>query len=420
MSKITLVVSSLLLIGFLAGCAGNAQTKTDAAAPAANASNASSASNTAGAADAAADAANAAAAAMDAAARGEPLSRPSAAGAPPAGAPAAAQAASSSPDSRGKPAWVDSPDSVYSKQRYVAAVGFGPERGQAERNALANLTAVFGQSIQAEMKSVASYSEAVKSGVIQVSENVSVQEAISTSAEMDSLIGAEIADVWYDGKSVYYAAAVMEKAKTELLYADLIRSNERVITDLTTMTQEEKNTLNGYSRYQLAATIADTNRLYANVLTYVGNSSGINPGDMKRGADYRLEAAGIVRTIPIGVKVSGDRQDRIKNAFTRALGSAGFRSGGSNPRYTLEAVLTLSPMDLPNQQNKFVRYTVDANLMDSAEGNSVIMPFNVGARAGHLTIPEAENRAISMAEKEITEKFAPDLLAHLAVQLPRR
>jgi hypothetical protein len=59
---------------------------------------------------------------------------------------------------RGKPAWVDTPDLVYSKQRYVAAVGFGPVREQAERNALANLTAVFGQSIQAEMKSTASYS----------------------------------------------------------------------------------------------------------------------------------------------------------------------------------------------------------------------------------------------------------------------
>jgi hypothetical protein len=211
----------------------------------------------------------------------------------------------------------------------------------------------------------------------------------------------------------------MERAKTAVLYADLIRSNERVISDLTTMTQAEKNTLNGYSRYQLAATIADANRLNANVLTYVGNSSGINPGEMKKGDDYRLEAAAIVRTIPIGVKVSGDQQDRIKNAFTRALGSAGFRSGGANQRYTLEATLTLTPTDLPNQQNKFVRYTVDANLTDSAEGNSVIMPFNVSGREGHLNIPEAENRAIREAEKQITEGFASALLNYLAVLLPR-
>jgi hypothetical protein len=316
---------------------------------------------------------------------------------------------------------VDSPDLVYSKQRYVAAVGLGSARNLAEKNALANLTAVFGQSIQAELKSVANYSEAVKSGAIQVSESVSVQQAITTSAEMDSLLGAEIADVWHDnGNSVYYAAAIMEKEKTARLYADLIRSNSKIITDLTAMNGAEKNTLNGYSRYQLAATIADASRLYANVLTIVGNTTDINPGDMKKGDDYRLEAAGIVRNIPIGVRVSGDRSDRIKNAFSRALGSAGFRTGGANQRYKLEVTLALTPTDLPAQQNKFVRFTVDANLTDTVEGNSVLFPFNKSGREGHVNIPEAENRALREAEKRIEEDYPPALAAYLAELLPSR
>jgi hypothetical protein len=315
---------------------------------------------------------------------------------------------------------VDTPGLVYDSRRYVAAVGFGPLREQAERNALASLTAVFGQSIQAEMKSVAVYSEAVKSGAIKVSEDVSVQQAISTSAEMDSLLGAEIADVWYDGGSVYYAAAVMEKEKTAVLYADLIRTNLRIITDLTTMSAGEKNSLNGYSRYQLAAAIADASRLYANVLTYVGNTTDINPGTMKKGDEYRLEAAGIVRNIPIGVTVSGDRSDRIKNAFTRALGKAGFRTGGAGQRYVLEANLALAPTDLPAQSNKFVRFTVDANLTDTAEGNSVLLPFNVSGREGHVNIPEAENRALTEAAKRIEEDYAPVLLDYLEELLPRR
>jgi hypothetical protein len=210
----------------------------------------------------------------------------------------------------------------------------------------------------------------------------------------------------------------MEREKTAVLYADLIRSNQRIITDLTTMTAVEKNTLNGYSRYQLAAAIADTNRVYANVLTYVGNTSGINPGEMKKGDDYRLEAAGIVRTIPIGVTVTGDRSDRIKNAFTGALSSAGFRSGGANPPYTLQAVLTLTSVELASP-NKYVRYAVNANLTDRAQGNSVILSYNVEDREGHLTVPEAENRAITAAVKKITEEFAPALLDYLSTLLPR-
>jgi hypothetical protein len=367
--------------------------------------------------------------AMDAAARGEPLSRPAAAEPPgtaasvqpavPAAAPAAQPAAPQG--NRGRPAWVDTPDLVYGKQRYVAAVGFGPAREQAERNALANLTAVFGQSIQAEMKSVASYSEAVKSGAIQVSENISVQQAITTSAEMDSLLGAEIADVWYDGSGVYYAAAVMEKEKTALLYADLIRTNSKILADLTAMSEAEKKTLNGFSRYQLAAAIADANRVYANVLTYVGNTTDINPGEMKKGDDYRLEAAGIVRNIPIEVTVSGDHSNRIKNAFTRALGSAGFRTGGgANQRYRLAVTLGLRPADFPDPRYQYVRFTVDANLTDTAEGNSVLFPFNVSGREGHISMPEAENRALQEAEKRIEEAYPPALAEYLAELLPRR
>jgi hypothetical protein len=404
MSKITAIIigASLLALAFFGCASGNAASRSGDSAAEAEA------------------AAEAALAAMDAAARGEPLSRPSAA--EPSGPAAAppAQPASPAQGNRGRPAWVDTPDLVYGKQRYVAAVGFGPVREQAERNALSNLTAVFGQSIQAEMKSVASYSEAVKSGAIQVSENVSVQQAITTSAEMDSLLGAEIADVWYDGTSAYYAAAVMEKEKTVLLYADLIRTNSRIITDLTTMRETEKNTLNGYSRYQLAAAIADTNRVYANVLTYVGNTTDINPGAMKRGDDYRLEAAGIVRNIPIEVVVSGDRSNRIKNAFTRAVGSAGFRTGGANQRYRLVVTLDLRPAEYADPRYQYVRFAVDANLTDTAEGNSVLFPFNVSGREGHINIPEAEIRALTNAEKRIEETYPPALAEYLAELLPRR
>jgi hypothetical protein len=300
----------------------------------------------------------------------------------------------------------------------VAAVGFGSDRYQAERSALVNLTGVFGQAIQSEMKTVSSYSEAVKNGAIQMSENTTVQNAIYISAEMDSLVGAEIANVWFDNKSTYYAVAVMEKSKTAVLYADLIRSNGKVIDNLTNMTAAERNTLNGYSRYLLSATIADANRVYANVLTYVGNTSGINPAEMKKGEEYRLAASDIARSIPIAVSIAGDRSDRIKNAFSRALSSLGFRSGGTNSRYVLKGNLILTPAEFASQQNTFVRYTVDADLTDTTEGNAVLLPYNANGREGHLNMAEAEERAYRAAEKKISDEFGASLQAYLSTLLP--
>ena len=410
MSKIISLMAAALLL--FSACAGsNASAKNDAADEAEAAAMAALAAMESGGLTAPmagasqggnSATANDVAAGASAAAPGSSSAQGAAQGTATQGA--AAQSAAAGP-ARAKPAWVDTPDLVFSKQRYVSAVGYGSDRNTAERDALAKLTGVFGQSVQAEMKTISSYSEAVKSGAIQLSGDSTVQNAVSTSAEMDTLVGAEINDVWYDGKSLYYAAAVMEKEKTSALYADLIRSNERIIEGLVNMPNEERNSLDGYSRYLLAGTIADANRIYANVLTVVGDTRGINPAEMKKGEDYRIEAAAVVRTIPIGVAVTGDRGDRIKGAFSKAISGAGFRSGGDNSRYMMRAVYTMSEVELPGQTNKFVRYQLNGALADAAEGNSVLVSYDASGREGHLTIPEAEERAIRAAENKIPGEF---------------
>jgi hypothetical protein len=320
---------------------------------------------------------------------------------------------------RGQPAWVNTPNSVYSPQVYVTAVGYGAERGTAEKAAFANLAALFGQNVQSEQIARTNYSQAVKDGVVSSwTENTELDNAIKTSVELDSLVGAEIKDYWYDGQSVHYAVAVMEKQKTAELYADLIRSNEKIISGLITMSAAEKNSLDGYARYRLAGTVADANRTFANVLIVVGSQgTGINPGDMKKGDDFRLEAANIAKNIPIGVKVDNDRSNRIRGAFSEAINQAGFKSGGIDSRYVLNVDMELNPVDLPNNTNKFVRYVVNANLVDQ-NTKTVLLPYTVNGREGHLSIAEAENRAVTGVERKIKDSYG-GLLSEYVLTLAR-
>jgi hypothetical protein len=211
----------------------------------------------------------------------------------------------------------------------------------------------------------------------------------------------------------------MDKAKTAILYADLIRSNRQTITDLITMSNTEKNTFDGYSRYQLAAVIADVNRPYANILSLTGNTSGIEPGSLKNGDDYRLEAVNITKTIPIAVAVTNDRLDRIRSAFVSVLSSIGFRSGGNNSRYVLNVTVTLTEAIFPDKTYKHAQYVVDANLTDTVEG-AVLLPFNVNGREARADLPQAENMAISAAEKKIKDGYGQLLLEYLAALLPNR
>jgi len=355
--------------------------------------------------------ANAALAAMDGGGRAPAASGSGTARAPAAAAPA--QAAPAQPASGSQPAWVDNPDSAYDRQLYITARGNGSNRTAAERDALAKITGVFGQTIQADMKIMSSYSEAVKGGTIQVSESTQVQDAITTSAQMDTLIGAEVRENWHDTRNnVYYSLAVMEREKTSVLYSDLIRSNERIINDLTTMTPQVRSTLDGYARYRLAGTIADVNRAYANVLTVVGNTRGIDPARMKKGDDYRIEAAEIVKNIPFGVIVSGDSGNRIKNALAKAIGASGFRSGGDNSRYVMKFNYVANEADFPGQPNKMVRYELIGGLEDTTT-RTVMFPYSLTGRSGHITVSEAEQRALRSVETSIGDEFGPALKEYL-------
>jgi hypothetical protein len=298
-----------------------------------------------------------------------------------------------------RPEWVDSVDAVYSKSKYAAAVGHASSRDMAEKSAFANLTAFFGQSIQAEQTSTRLYKEAAGSGITASwTDDKSMQSTITTTAGMDNLLGAEIKEVWHDARNrTYYAVAVMEKEIAIRLYSDLVIANQDIITNLITMGQPLKFSLDGFSRYQLAAVISDINITYENIIKLLGAEP---PLTVLSGDAFRIEAQNITKAIPIGIKVTNDKADRIQNAFAKALSDRGFRSGSANSRYILDVKITLEPVSYPNNRRKFARMELSANLTDTRNG-AVLIPYNFNAREGHSTIEEAENLCFITAEKWI-------------------
>jgi hypothetical protein len=317
-----------------------------------------------------------------------------------------------------KPAWVDSVDSVYKRAQYVSAVGYASNREMAEKNGFANLTGFFGQSITADQTIKNTYSEAVKNGVTSGwTDNTNMENIIRTSASLETLAGADIREVWHDTKNnVYYAAAVMEKSKAAAIYTEMVNANQNLIKNLITMTPAEKNSLEGFSRFQFAAAVADINTTYANVLKLLDAPV---PAGLVKGDEYRLEAQNIAKTIPVGLTVKNDKAGRIQGAFAKAFSGIGFRSGGNNSRYILNVNITISPVDLPANTNKFARIELEANLTDN-NTKTILMPYNFNSREGHTTAAEAENRAYAAAERKIGEEYKDMLSEYLSQLLPKK
>ncbi|MCL2764558.1 MAG: LPP20 family lipoprotein [Treponema sp.] len=320
------------------------------------------------------------------------------------------------------PSWVNSVESVYPGTRYAAASGFGSSRAAAEENALAALTAFFGQSIQVERTAASSYKQAIVNGVMEGwVDNAEMRTNIRTTSVIDNLLGAEIKDVWFDSKDTYYAVAVMEKARAVQIYNELIKTNLNIINNLTAMTPSQKISLDGVIRYWFASAVADVNESCRNmVLLLDGQVSDTITG----GEYYRLETQSIIRAIPITINVSNDRNGRIFGAFARRLGDWGFETAAgtqrvsANQRFVLDANVSLSPVELADSPNVFSRIELSANLRDTSL-NHVLISHNFNSREGHISRVEAENRCFAAAERNINEVFAVLLSDYLSQLKPR-
>ena len=324
---------------------------------------------------------------------------------------------SPSSGSGSKPAWVDNVSSVYNRSLYVAAVGYSSDRQMAERNAMANLSAFFGQSIQADQTIRSSYYEAARSGAMTTwSDNTEIEDIIMTSSSMDTLIGAEIREIWFDAKNnTYYAAAVMERQRSIRLYTNMILSNLEIIKNLSAAGQADRYSLEEVSRYQFAGTVADMNTAYAHVLNVLDARI---PDGLTSGEQYRLEALNIISVIPIGIVVNNDRAARLQNAFANVFSELGFRTGAANPRYVLNVSVNLTNLEYPDNPYQFVRMDMNANLTDTG-AQEVLLPYNYSNRDGHVSSALAENTAYTSAEQKIGTEYKDFLSSYLNRLLKR-
>jgi hypothetical protein len=318
-----------------------------------------------------------------------------------------------------QPEWVNDPYAAYPRDRYMAAVGVGSNRVQAEQRALAALAGFFGQSIRSDYSAVTAYTEALSRGIITVAKTTGIRDDVAATISMDTLVGAENGPIWNDGWGTFYAAAYMEREKAAAAYLEMIRDNLRNINALTSMTAAEKNTFDGHARYNLAAVIAGINSSYAkviNLLTGEGPPPSLN---LKTPGDYTLEAQNIIKNITVSVNVTGDKTNRVRDAFAKVISDQGLRTRGNNPPYTLDVSVDMSEAVFPGSMVKYCRIVLSANLVEKTT-RAVLVPFSLNDRVGHSTYSEAQARVLLTVEKEIAEKYPAALERYLADLLPRK
>jgi hypothetical protein len=303
-------------------------------------------------------------------------------------------------NAQSKPAWVDNPSAVYPERLYVSAVGYGADRQAAERNAIGSLTAFFKQSVSSKV-SITDRETQVNGRSVLTSD---MSQSIEASAALDNLIGAEVKSVWNDTKNrLWYAAAVMEKAKCRELYAAELNKALREINALIDTTGGI--TFETIARCKKAQSFVGDADVYALILALLDGPN--RQGELSALLPKVNAALSEARAIPVDVRVTGDVNGRVKAAFSGAFTAAGFKTGNRNSRYALEVTLSMSPA--PKTMYFNTRYTIDAVLKDTQTG-AELFTYNAANRESHPASQEdANNRVIIVVQRRISEEF-PNIL----------
>jgi len=319
-----------------------------------------------------------------------------------------------------QPGWVANPYTRFNRQTYLAVVGSGISRASAERDALGRLAATFGVGIHVDETIRESYREVTQSGAAAVwAHHVYLDSEIRAVVGMDNLIGAQIVDSWNDGRGSNFALAVMNRERAIQIYSELLRANRETINNLVNMSAVQRNTLEGFSRYQLAAVFADMNVSYGTVLSVLG----VPVHGLQRGEDFRREAREIRGAIPIGINVRNDRDGRIRDAFAGAFSDLGFRIGGTGSRYVLDVDISVTlDQRFSAHHDAWLTWaykTLRAELRDARTG-TVLLPYTVREREGHVTRTGAEDWVFRSAVETIGREYGNLLSDYLASLVPRR
>jgi len=295
-----------------------------------------------------------------------------------------------------RPAWVDRPSAVYPDSLYVSASGGGRTREAAENSAKGALVSYFKQSVSSR---VSIEDTEVQAGGRTVQSTTATSMSTEATAALDALIGVEIKGTWNDARSGWWAVAVMEKAQGRERYT--VELN-KVVGEVNLLSDISGGvTFDSIARCRSARKLLPKAEVYALILSMVNGPDRHNELiQLASKVDNNLNQA---RSIPVDVRVTGDKDGRVRAAFAKAFTDQGFRTGNSNSRYALEAKLTLETA--PKNQYYNTRYTVDAILKDTRTGTE-LLTYNAWDRESHTASQaDADNRAILGALRAIEEQF---------------
>lgn len=314
--------------------------------------------------------------------------------APPPGGPA-----------EGFPEWFLNPSTVYPQERYMAAVGSGRDRRDAEQQALAALSQAFEVEIQVDETTRERYRELMTdSGTMTTSEIDLTQVRDVRSAQ--TLLNVQFGEAFMDPDNRVHIVAYLDRMETGRLYADLINRNESQVQGYVSEASNSGDPLRRYAFLSAAEAVAANNDVLKDQLRIISPpmSATVSGGSSRSEiVSRRTDAA---ESLPVSIRVTGDTENRILPILSRAVAAERFPISDSGAVLTVDGAFEIEPIEL-NPDFESVAWAFSATF--GRAGGATLLTYSDQGRSSGITVERAVALAYEDMAVSVEQGFARDL-----------
>jgi len=320
------------------------------------------------------------------------------------------------------PDWVTGTKAAaYPDEQFLIGVGQADSRPEAEERAYAAVSRIFRAEVTSQSQDWESYLTLEKKGDVQTERKLVVDTM--TKVSTDKLLeNVKVAETWKDANTgLYSALAVMDRRVARLLLTSRIAElDEGIAHDVkeSRAAADKLVKIRGLRRAIRTHIARDT---YNGDLRVVSGGRGVPSQYSVPGLTRELEKF-LHESLVLTVEVRGDQAQAVRQAIMEGLVREGLPVTARNSQLAsgevgnadllIRGEAHIWPIEVPDLKFRYVRWCADFVVLSQGDQRVVASVARSG-REGHLTYPEASNRALKSLQQDVSSALATTLAEHI-------
>lgn len=295
----------------------------------------------------------------------------------------------------------DFPDS-----RYLAAIGEGDTKNEAEKNAMAKLSLIFESNIDVNQTLNEHFSE------FSDDENSSLTYEAKTSKRTNVQSEQKLLNVKYgkhgvDKNGNNFAVAYINRSETASIYEEKIENNNSSIFAMENSAEMSDSKIFKYAAYNRASEMMNENIALMKQLYIISpHTNDFSSQISKYESIYRKkgEIASEIKFV-----ISNESNEDVINSLSSLLTSKGFKIAETGD-YLVTSTMKYDKVDLGRKE---IFYNWFVNVALSNAGNEIVFNFEKSSREGGITESAAFARTKYAANDALKKNFITEFSNYL-------